>query len=45
MVVDCETGRFRLGLAHDLAARLRAEYVPLGEVSAADLTNVVRTAA
>ncbi|WP_116951927.1 magnesium chelatase subunit D family protein [Jiangella endophytica] len=45
LVVDCETGRFRMGLAHDLAAHLMAEYVALGEVSAADLTDVVKRAA
>ena len=41
VVIDCETGRFRMGLAHQLADRLMAEYVPLGEVSAAALTDVV----
>ncbi len=41
VVVDCETGRFRLGLAEQLAAVLRAEHVPLGEVSASALTDVV----
>ncbi|NED51009.1 VWA domain-containing protein [Micromonospora aurantiaca] len=44
VVVDCETGRFRLGLAAELAAHLRAEYVPLGEVTADGLTGVVRAA-
>ena len=34
-------GRFRMGLAHQLADHLMAEYVPLGEVSAAALTDVV----
>ena len=34
VVIDCETGRFRMGLAHQLADHLMAEYVPLGEVSA-----------
>lgn len=43
LVIDCETGRFRLGLARDLAAVLRAEYVPLEEVSAAALAGVVRS--
>ena len=42
LVVDCETGRFRLGLAHQFADDLQAEYVPLGEVSAEALTHVVR---
>jgi magnesium chelatase subunit D len=43
LVVDCETGRFRMGLAAGLAEALQAEYVPLGEVSAAALTSTVRT--
>jgi magnesium chelatase subunit D len=42
LVIDCETGTFRMGLAHQLADHLLAEYVPLGEVSAAALTDVVR---
>ena len=42
VVVDCETGRFRLGLAAELAAALEAEHLPLGEVRAADLTAAVR---
>ncbi|MBO9522305.1 MAG: VWA domain-containing protein [Nocardioidaceae bacterium] len=42
VVVDCETGRFRLGLAGDLAAALEAEHLPLGDVSAEALTAVVR---
>jgi len=45
VVIDCETGRFRMGLAHQLADHLMAEYVPLGEVSAAALTDVVKGAA
>ena len=45
VVVDCETGRFRLGLAERLADVLRAEHVPLGDVSAAALTSVVKGAA
>jgi len=44
LVVDCETGRFRLGLAHDLATDLQAEHIALGEVSAEALTSVVRGA-
>ncbi len=43
LVIDCETGRFRMGLAHDLAADLRAEHVPLEEVSASALTGAVRS--
>jgi len=42
LVVDCETGRFRMGLAGQLAEVLRAEHVPVGEVSAAALTTAVR---
>jgi magnesium chelatase subunit D len=45
LVIDCETGKFCLGLAHQLADHLMAEYVPLGEVSASALTDVVLGAA
>ncbi|MFD1858909.1 putative cobaltochelatase [Aeromicrobium camelliae] len=41
LVVDCETGRFSLGLARDLAASLQADYVPLGEVTADGLTAAI----
>ncbi|MFL0179957.1 magnesium chelatase subunit D family protein [Mycobacterium sp. SMC-15] len=44
VVVDCESGRMRLGLARALAEHLRAEYVPLPQVSAEALTDVVRDA-
>lgn len=44
VVVDCENGRMRLGLAGTLAEHLRAEYVPLPQVSAEALTDVVRDA-
>jgi magnesium chelatase subunit D len=37
VVVDCETGPVRLGLAADLAAHLGAEHLPLGEVTAEGL--------
>ncbi|MFI7134359.1 VWA domain-containing protein [Nonomuraea sp. NPDC050153] len=40
VVVDCESGPVRLGLAVRLAARLRARLVPLDEL--ADLGSVVR---
>lgn len=40
VVVDCETGRFRMGLAAELADTLGAEYLPLGEVDAVALTQV-----
>jgi magnesium chelatase subunit D len=42
VVVDCETGPFRLGLAAELARHLMAEHVPMAEVSAADLTRLTR---
>jgi len=44
VVVDCENGRMRLGLARTLAEHLQAEYVPLPQVSAEALTDVVRDA-
>ncbi|MBM6404215.1 VWA domain-containing protein [Phycicoccus sp. CSK15P-2] len=44
VVVDCETGRFRLGLAADLAARMGATHVPLGEVAADALVATVASA-
>ncbi|HKS43582.1 MAG TPA: putative cobaltochelatase [Amycolatopsis sp.] len=40
VVMDCESGRMRLGLAAELAAHLGAEHVPLDEVS---LVDEVRT--
>ncbi|PAY23769.1 magnesium chelatase [Dietzia natronolimnaea] len=43
VVVDCESGRFRMGLASELAAHLGAEHIPLGEVTAEGLTHTVRT--
>jgi magnesium chelatase subunit D len=47
VVMDCESGKMRLGLAAELAERLGAEHVPLGEVAAdssmgAALTGAVR---
>ena len=42
LVIDCETGRFRMGLAAALADRLRADHVPVGEVSAESITTTVR---
>jgi len=42
IVMDCETGRMRLGLAGELAARLGGEHVPLGEVAADTLAGEVR---
>ena len=45
VVVDCETGPMRLGLAAVLAEHLGAEHLPLGEVSAEALVDVTRRAA
>ena len=42
IVVDCESGALRLGLAATLADHLGAEHVPVAEVSAEHLTGVVR---
>ncbi|HEU0191925.1 MAG TPA: magnesium chelatase subunit D family protein [Mycobacterium sp.] len=44
VVVDCENGRMRLGLAGLLAEYLRAEYIPLPQINAEALTGVVRHA-
>jgi len=42
LVVDCESGGLRLGLASVLAEHLSAEHVPIAEVSADALTSAVR---
>ncbi|TYL49549.1 magnesium chelatase subunit D family protein [Nocardioides sp. BGMRC 2183] len=42
LVVDCEAGPMRLGLARVLAERLGAEYVPVAEVSAELLVDAAR---
>ncbi|WP_027927848.1 putative cobaltochelatase [Amycolatopsis benzoatilytica] len=42
IVMDCETGRMRLGLAAELARHLGAEHVPLSEVAAESLASAVR---
>lgn len=42
VVLDCETGRFRMGLARELAVHLHAQHVPVGEVSAGALAHAVR---
>jgi magnesium chelatase subunit D len=44
VVVDCETGRFRMGLARRLSELLGAVHVPVGEVDAAALTQAARAA-
>jgi magnesium chelatase subunit D len=41
VVIDCETGRFKMGLAVELSARLGAEYVPVGEVGAQTIVQAV----
>ncbi|HJQ47331.1 MAG TPA: putative cobaltochelatase [Amycolatopsis sp.] len=43
VVMDCETGRMRLGLAAELAQHLDAEHVPLGEVAADTLAGAVKS--
>ena len=45
VVVDAEDQRavVRLGLARDLATRLGAEHLPLGEVAASTIAGIVRT--
>ncbi|RVW03856.1 ATP-binding protein [Rhodococcus xishaensis] len=45
IVVDCETGMVRLGLAAELAHHLRGGYVRLAELSAQQVAGVVRAAA
>jgi magnesium chelatase subunit D len=45
VVVDCETGYVRLGLAADLAVRLRAPVLRLEQLRADGLAQVVRGAA
>ena len=45
LVVDCETGRFRMGLAATLTEALHAEHVPVGEVTAEVLVDAARAAA
>ena len=42
VVIDCEAGPMRLGLAGDLAVRLGAELVPMAELDPATITRVVR---
>ena len=42
LVVDCESGGFRLGLAAVLADHLGAQHVPIAEVSAEALTGAIR---
>ncbi|WP_347813674.1 VWA domain-containing protein [Allobranchiibius sp. GilTou38] len=42
VVVDAETGRFRMGLAADLAERMGAEHVTLAEFAADSLVSAIR---
>ncbi|MEV0072004.1 MULTISPECIES: putative cobaltochelatase [unclassified Amycolatopsis] len=42
IVMDCESGRMRLGLAAELAGHLGAEHVALAEVAAETLASAVR---
>ncbi|OBK41705.1 magnesium chelatase [Mycobacterium sp. 1245111.1] len=44
IVVDCESGRMRMGLAENLAHHLNAEHVPLAQVNAQALADIVRGA-
>jgi magnesium chelatase subunit D len=41
VVIDCETGRFRIGLATALSDHLGALYVPVGEVAADQVLHAV----
>lgn len=44
VVIDCESGRVRLGLARELAGRLGAPCLRVGELSADAVAGVVRAA-
>jgi magnesium chelatase subunit D len=44
LVLDCEAGRFRMGLAARLAETLLADYAPIGEIGAAAMTSAVAAA-
>ncbi|NPD04105.1 magnesium chelatase subunit D family protein [Nocardioides sp. zg-1308] len=44
VVVDCEQGPMRLGLAGQLATHMRATHLPIAEVSAQALAGVARVA-
>lgn len=44
LVVDCESGRFRMRLAEDLAHRMHARHVPLESVSANGLLGAISQA-
>ena len=42
LVIDCETGRFRLGLAAVLSDHLGAQHVPVGELAVEAVLGAVR---
>lgn len=41
VVIDCESGRFRMGLAKDLAGRMGAEHLPLEDIAADHLVALI----
>ena len=41
VVIDCETGRFSMGLARTLAVRLGAQHLPVAEVAAQTIVDAV----
>ena len=41
VVIDCESGRFRMGLAKDLANRMGAEHLPLEDIAADHLVALI----
>ncbi|MFM6851090.1 MAG: VWA domain-containing protein [Terrabacter sp.] len=43
VVLDCETGRFRMGLAARLAEQLGAEHLPVGELAASAIVDAALT--
>ncbi|MGO4597016.1 VWA domain-containing protein [Terrabacter sp. 2RAF25] len=42
VVLDCETGRFRMGLAARLSEQLGAEHLPVGELAASAIVGAAR---
>jgi magnesium chelatase subunit D len=42
LVIDCESGRLALGLAHTLSVHLGAQYLTVDEVAADQLIRAVR---
>ena len=43
VVLDCETGRFRMGLAARLAEQLGAEHLPVGELAASAIVTAAQS--